>query len=110
MRELHDLLGHNLSFINVQAGVALNLTQQQPEQVYWRTRCITVKQVSQEALIELRSFLEHPAPGRRGRAPRSPSATLARLSDLVLRAAAAPGLAARAETECGVPRTLPFEC
>ena len=31
-RELHDVLGHNISLISVQAGVALHLMDKQPEQ------------------------------------------------------------------------------
>ena len=31
-RELHDVLAHNISLINVQAGVALHLMDEQPEQ------------------------------------------------------------------------------
>ena len=30
-RELHDVLAHNISLINVQAGVALHLVDEQPD-------------------------------------------------------------------------------
>ncbi len=46
-RELHDSLGHYLSLISVQSGVALNLNQQLPEQV--RASLTTVRQASKEA-------------------------------------------------------------
>ena len=94
-RELHDSLGHYLSLISVQSGVALSLNQQLPEQA--RTSLATVKQASKEALTELRSVLDILRQDGE-RAPRSPTATLARLSDLVSQAAA-PGLEVRAETE-----------
>src|SRR5215471_397417 len=102
-RELHDSLGHYLSLISVQSGVALSLNQELPEQV--RTSLATVKQASKEALTELRSVLDILRQDVE-RAPRSPTATLARLGDLVSRAAA-PGLEVRAETE-GSVRPLPF--
>jgi signal transduction histidine kinase len=102
-RELHDSLGHYLSLISVQSGVALSLNQELPEQA--RTSLATVKQASKEALSELRSVLDILRQDGE-RAPRSPAATLARLSDLVSQAAA-PGLEVRAETE-GSVRPLPF--
>jgi signal transduction histidine kinase len=102
-RELHDSLGHYLSLISVQSGVALNLNQQLPEQA--RAALAAVKQASKDALGELRSALEvlrqdgEPA-------PRSPAPALARLGDLVSQASA-PGLEVTAETE-GTVRPLPF--
>jgi signal transduction histidine kinase len=102
-RELHDSLGHYLSLISVQSGVALSLNQELPEQV--RTSLATVKQASKEALSELRSVLDILRQDGE-RAPRSPTATLARLGDLVAQAAA-PGLEVRVETE-GSVRPLPF--
>jgi signal transduction histidine kinase len=102
-RELHDSLGHYLSLISVQSGVALSLNQELPEQA--RTSLATVKQASKEALSELRSVLDILRQDGE-RAPRSPTATLGRLSDLVAQATA-PGLEVRAETE-GSVRPLPF--
>jgi signal transduction histidine kinase len=102
-RELHDSLGHYLSLISVQSGVALNLNQELPEQV--RASLDTVKQASREALSELRSVLDILRQDGE-RAPRSPTVTLARLGDLVSQTAA-PGLEVRAETE-GSVRPLPF--
>ena len=102
-RELHDSLGHYLSVISVQSGVALNLNQHLPEQA--RTSLEAVKQASKEALRELRSVLEILRQDGE-RAPRVPASTLARLGDLVAQASA-PGLDIRAETE-GIARPLPF--
>jgi signal transduction histidine kinase len=102
-RELHDSLGHYLSVISVQSGVALNLNQHLPEQA--RASLEAVKHASKEALRELRSVLgilrQNGEP-----APRSPTSTLARLADLVAQASA-PGLEIRAQTE-GTVRPLPF--
>ena len=88
-RELHDVLAHNISLINVQAGVALHLMDEQPDQA--RSALTAIKQASKEALGELRSVLgvlrqidEEP--------PRSPTPDLADLDDLVRRTEAA-GLA-----------------
>lgn len=82
-RELHDVLGHNISLISVQAGVALHLIDQQPEQA--RLALAVIKDASKDALRELRLVLdvlrqvnEQP--------PRSPSPGLASLSELVSRA------------------------
>ena len=102
-RELHDSLGHYLSLISVQSGVALNLNQQLPVQA--RAALAAVKQASKDALGELRSALEVLRQDGE-RAPRSPAPALARLGDLVSRASA-PGLEVTAETE-GTARPLPF--
>jgi signal transduction histidine kinase len=102
-RELHDALGHHLSLINVQSGVALHLNEALPEQA--RGSLVAIKQASKEALTELRSVLDvlrHAGEP----APRFPTSTLARLDDLVSQAAAA-GLEVRTETD-GVVRPLPF--
>ena len=102
-RELHDALGHHLSLINIQSGVALHLNEELPEQT--RGSLLAIKQASKEALGELRSVLDilrqdgEPA-------PRSPTSTLARLDELVSQSAAA-GLDVRTKTE-GEVRPLPF--
>jgi len=102
-RDLHDALGHHLSLINVQSGVALHLNEELPEQA--RTSLTAIKQASKEALTELRSVLD--ILRQEGEpAPRSPTSTLARLDDLVSQAAAA-GLEVRMVTE-GQARPLPF--
>lgn len=101
-RELHDVLAHNISLINVQAGVALHLMDERPEQA--RTALTAIKQASNEALGELRSVLDilregHEAP------PRSPTSGLAHLDDLVAKTEAA-GLRVTTRVE-GTPRPLP---
>ena len=102
-RELHDALGHHLSLINVQSGVALHLGDQLPEQT--RGSLTAIKQASKEALTELRSVLDILRQDDE-RAPRSPTSTLGRLDELVSQAGAA-GLEVRTETD-GEVRPVPF--
>jgi signal transduction histidine kinase len=102
-RELHDTLGHHLSLINMQSGVALHLNKELPEQA--RSSLAAIKQASKEALAELRSVLD--ILRQEGEpASRSPTWTLARLEDVVSQAAAA-GLVVRTESD-GEVRPLPF--
>ena len=54
-RELHDVLAHSLSQINVQAGVGLHLMHKQPEQA--EAALASIKSSSKEALDEVRSLL-----------------------------------------------------
>jgi len=100
-RELHDVLAHNISLINVQAGVALHLIDERPEQA--RGALSAIKDASKEALGELRSVLDVLRQTDE-RPPRSPTAGLARLDELVSRATAA-GLEVRTEID-GPPRPL----
>lgn len=75
-RELHDVLAHNLSLINVQAGVALHLVDERPEQT--RAALSAIKHASKEALGELRSVLDVlRTPDER--APKTPTDGLDRL-------------------------------
>jgi signal transduction histidine kinase len=101
-RELHDVLAHNISLINVQAGVALHLIDEQPEQA--RTALAAIKQASKDVLREVRSTLGVLRQVDE-QAPRFPSPSLSRLEDLITGAAAA-GLEVRTRTT-GVPRPLP---
>ena len=102
-RELHDALGHHLSLITVQSGVALHLNEALPEQA--RTSLTAIKQASKEALSELRSVLDILRQAGEA-APRFPASTLARLHDLAAQAATA-GLDVRTET-VGEVRPLSF--
>jgi signal transduction histidine kinase len=79
-RELHDVIAHNISLINVQAGVALHLMDEQPEQA--RSALSTIKQASKETLQELRATL---GVLRRvdEEVPRAPAPGLGRLDALV---------------------------
>jgi signal transduction histidine kinase len=84
-RELHDAVAHNMSLINIQAGVALHLMDDEPSQV--REALTTIKGASKEALVELRSILGV-LRGVDDDAPRAPAPSLQRLPDLVANAAA----------------------
>lgn len=54
-RELHDVLAHSLSQINVQAGVGLHLMDKQPEKA--AEALASIKETSKTALDEVRSVL-----------------------------------------------------
>ena len=102
-QELHDVLAHDISLINVQAGVALHLLDEHPEQA--RPALATIKETSRDALHELRAALDVL---RRGEdAPRAPAPTLADLEALV-GAVQAGGLDVRLDHE-PLPAGLPAE-
>jgi signal transduction histidine kinase len=101
-RELHDVLAHNISLINVQAGVALHLMDEQPGQS--RSALVAIKQASNDALGELRSVLDVLRQGDEA-PPRAPASGLAHLDRLVA-GAEATGLEVRTRVE-GTPRPLP---
>ncbi|MFF9809132.1 sensor histidine kinase [Streptomyces coeruleorubidus] len=99
-QELHDVLAHSISVINVQAGVGLALLDSDPEQA--RTALTTIKAQSKEALGDVRQVLDTlRAPGD---APRAPAPGLDRLPELVEQAASA-GLTVDVEGE--LPRLAP---
>jgi len=54
-RELHDVVAHTLTTINVQAGVAAHLLDRDPDNV--RGALATIEQASHDALEELRAIL-----------------------------------------------------
>ncbi|MEU4423407.1 sensor histidine kinase [Actinoplanes sp. NPDC024001] len=100
-QELHDVLGHHLSLINVQAGVGLHLMDNRPEQA--REALTAIKSASAEALREVRAVLgvlrtEGEA------APRQPALGLNRLDELT----AGAGIPVRTVVN-GEPRELPAE-
>ncbi|HEY7198656.1 MAG TPA: sensor histidine kinase [Candidatus Dormibacteraeota bacterium] len=55
-REVHDVVGHGLAVINMQAGVALHVVDRRPEQA--RLALEAIKQTSKDALDELRAALD----------------------------------------------------
>jgi signal transduction histidine kinase len=85
-QELHDVLAHNISLINVQSGVALHLMDEKPEQV--RIALTAINEASADALREVRSVLGV-LRGTDEQAPRAPTAGLDRLDELVARTTAA---------------------
>ena len=54
-REVHDVVGHSLAVISLQAGVAAHLLETRPEQA--RAAVAAIRQVSSEALDDLRAEL-----------------------------------------------------
>jgi signal transduction histidine kinase len=103
-RDLHDVVAHNISVINVQANTALHLMDRQPDRA--RSALTTINEVSGQALVELRSVLGVLRAVDEG-APRAPAPGLARLGDLADTAAAA-GLAVQVE-ESGQRSPLPAD-
>ncbi|MDJ0460292.1 sensor histidine kinase [Streptomyces sp. H27-C3] len=100
-RELHDVLAHSISVINVQAGVGLALLDSAPEQA--RSALTTIKAASKEALGEVRQVLD--TLRTPGDAPRAPAPGLDRLGELVEQASGA-GLTVEIETD-GLRAALP---
>ena len=88
-REVHDVVGHSLSVIHLQAGVALHVLEKRPEQVAASLEAIRL--TSKDALAELRHTLgmfrdaDGPDPtaptGRTGPARRSGRAAPRRRAD-----------------------------
>lgn len=79
-REVHDVVGHNLSVISMQAGAALHVLDKRPDQVAEALRAI--RRSSRGALTELRTTLDvfH---GTDPDGVRAPEAGLAQLDALV---------------------------
>jgi signal transduction histidine kinase len=91
-RELHDVVTHSMSMINVQAGAAVHVIRTQPEVAVEALSAI--KEASREGLRELRAILnvlrQVDERDERGPAPRLPQ--LGELAD--------------ATTQAGIPTTL----
>lgn len=81
-RELHDVLAHSLSQINVQASVGLHLMQKQPEKA--AEALASIKDTSKTALDEVRSVLGvlRAENGQDPDAPLVPEPDLSRLAGL----------------------------
>jgi len=101
-RDLHDVIGHNISLINVQAAVGLDLMDTHPEQA--RAALAAIKTVSKVALDELGTMLVAFRQGDEN-APRSPAPSLDRLNELVEVTRAA-GIPVTVQT-VGEARSLP---
>ena len=101
-REVHDVLAHHVSLINVQSGVALHLIDSQPEQV--REALTAIKSSSKEVLVELRNILGVLRDVDNA-APRHPVASLDQLDRLLERMGTA-GLPVELKVE-GERRAVP---
>jgi signal transduction histidine kinase len=99
-RDLHDVVAHSISVINVQANTALHLMDRQPDRA--REALTAIREVSGHALTELGSVL---GALRDTAAPLAPAPGVARLDDLAARARSA-GFAVSVAAE-GPARTLP---
>lgn len=101
-RELHDLIGHNISLIHVQASVGLHLLERQPDQA--AAALTAIKQASKDTLDELRLVIG--AVRNAGEElPRRPARGLDDL-DALVSATAAADLDVRMEVS-GSPRPVP---
>jgi signal transduction histidine kinase len=80
-RELHDVLGHTMATISVQAGVGIHLLQTRPGQAVAALR--TIKQISDQALTDVKAILgilrADSDPGQ----PRTPRGSLDQLEALL---------------------------
>jgi signal transduction histidine kinase len=101
-RELHDILGHRISLINVQAAAALHVVDRDPAQA--RTALVAIKQASHEALGEVRATLGI-LRQLDEREPLAPSPGLAQLDSVIAETSAA-GLDVRLDVS-GEARNLP---
>jgi signal transduction histidine kinase len=103
-RELHDVLGHAMATISVQAGVGLHVLEQRPGQA--REALAAIKKICDEGLTDVKTILgilRADAPA--GEEPRAPRGGLDRLTDL-FDTAEAGGLRVELHVE-GDPRPLP---
>lgn len=80
-RELHDVLAHSLSQINVQAGVGLHLMDRQPDKA--AEALASIKETSKTALDEVRAVLGALRSDGSADAPLVPEPGLDRLPSLV---------------------------
>ncbi len=81
-RELHDVLAHSLSLINVQSSVALELWERDPARA--APALAAIKTASREALGEVHALLTSLRDGEEG-APTAPAPSVSDLDSLVQR-------------------------
>lgn len=103
-QEVHDIVGHGLAAIKMQADVALHVLAKRPDQA--RTALDAISRTSAQALEEVRATLAV-VRDRAGDPVHAPAASLSRLDDLQRRMGEA-GLDIRLTIE-GEPRALPEE-
>jgi signal transduction histidine kinase len=103
-RDLHDVVAHTLTTINVQAGVAAHLLGRDPGNA--RTALAMIETASHEALQELRMILGVLREADGGNAPLEPVPGLAALETLIERARGS-GLEVSFEVEGQQPQRVP---
>ena len=104
-RELHDVFGHAMATISVQAGVGLHVIDQRPGQA--REALAAIKKICDEGLTDVKTILGILRGGASPveEEPRAPRGGLDRLTDL-LHAAEAANLRVELNVD-GEPRPLP---
>jgi signal transduction histidine kinase len=95
-RELHDLLAHNLSVMNVQTGAALHLLRSDPDRA--EASLVAARDAGRTVLDELRELLAVLRDDSEGGAPRTSLPTIDDVPDLVATLKAAGLAVAWAET------------
>ena len=103
-RELHDIVAHTITTINVQAGVAAHLIDRDPSHA--KEALATIEAASHDALDELRAVLGVLRDGRDERAPLEPVPRLADIEGL-LRQARDSGLEADLDADGEVGEPVP---
>src|SRR5438309_7670397 len=101
-RELHDVVSHSISTINVQAGVAAHVMEERPEQA--REALLAIKETSKETLRELRGILQVLRQVDEVE-PRDPAPGLAQL-DILIKTASEAGVPTKTSI-VGTVRPLP---
>jgi signal transduction histidine kinase len=86
-RELHDVFGHTLATISVQAGVGIHLFQRRPAQAL--EALTTIKQISDQGLADVRTILDVLRADNDPDRPRTPRGGLDQLDALLDRVRAA---------------------
>jgi signal transduction histidine kinase len=102
-RELHDVFGHAMAAVSVQAGVGLHVIDQRPGQA--REALAAIKKVCDDGLTDVKTILGILRSDPSTEEPRAPAGGLDRLTELVDTAEAA-GLRVELEVD-GDPRPLP---
>jgi signal transduction histidine kinase len=80
-RELHDVVGHTLATISVQAGVGIHLLRQRPGQA--AAALTTIKQISDQGLTDVKTILGVLRAGGDPGQPRTPRGGLGQLGALL---------------------------
>jgi signal transduction histidine kinase len=80
-RELHDVVGHHLALINVQAGVAAHVLDDRPDQA--RQALAHIRQASRAGLAELRDTIGLLREPGEPKAPTEPTVGLSGLDELI---------------------------
>jgi signal transduction histidine kinase len=102
-RELHDVFGHTMATIRVQAGVGLHVIERRPEQA--REALAAIKTICDDGLTDVKTILGILRADTPEDQPRAPRDGLDRLAELVDTAEAA-GLRVELNVD-GNPRSLP---